>query len=381
MREFLAEGVLRMRRRGPPRVLGPYAEPGGFRLIVVEDCARRSLLLRTREEALGVQAALSEQMQRPPVHILDDVLAEWTAERVRSEECQPETASHQLGRLRLFLAEKLRRDIAEVLPEQAAKLYEELTITPSPKTGVPLSAASHRFTLAAAKQFFQWATRRGYVQKNPFQDVRPTGKVHAGKPQLRIDEARRFVAAAEKEFLDHGTPLAVGALLALLMGLRTGEVLDRVVRDVDNDGHNLWIDAGKTRNARRHLEVPQLLRPLLLRLAADKPPTAPLFAGADGGVPTRQAMHRLVRRLCARAQVPQVCTHSLRGLYATLAVRSGAVTHAVAASLGHHSFEVTTRHYAEPEAVADATTARVLEVLGPGTPAAAQAVKRRNPVA
>jgi len=356
-----------MRRRGPPRVLGPYAEPGGFRLVIVENCARRSVFLPTREEALQVQAALTAEMERPPVHILGDTLDEWTAERVRAGQCLPGTAEHQLSRLHLFLASQLGRDIAELDAEKAAKLYEGLTTTPSAKTGAPLSAASHRFTLATAKNFFHWATERGYIRQNPFQAVRPLGKVRAGKPQLRIDEARRFVATAQKEFAETGAPLAVAALLALLMGLRTGEVLARVVRDVDDGGRNLWIDAGKTRHARRHLEVPALLQPLLLQLAAGKLPSAPLFAGADGRVPTRQTLHRMVARLCERAQVPRVCTHSLRGLYATLAVRSGAVTHAVAASLGHHSFAVTERHYADPEAVADASMSRVAEVLSLST--------------
>ena len=82
----------------------------------------------------------------------------------------------------------------------------------------------------------------------------------------------------------------------------------------------------------------------------------------------------MVRRLCQRAGVPAVCTHSLRGLWATLAVQSGAVSHAVAASLGHQSFEMTERHYAQGSAVANAATARVLGLLG-GEPHAA----RRSP--
>ena len=71
----------------------------------------------------------------------------------------------------------------------------------------------------------------------------------------------------------------------------------------------------------------------------------------------------MVRRLCQRAGVPTVCTHSLRGLWATLAVQSGAASHVVAANLGHHSFQVTERHYAQGAAVKNAATARVLGVL------------------
>ena len=55
----------------------------------------------------------------------------------------------------------------------------------------------------------------------------------------------------------------------------------------------------------------------------------------------------------------QVCVHSLRGLYATLAVESGAISETVAKSLGHSSFNMTERHYAQPSAVSNSRSARV----------------------
>lgn len=45
-------------------------------------------------------------------------------------------------------------------------------------------------------------------------------------------------------------------------------------------------------------------------------------------------------------------------------MESGAASHAVAANLGHHSFAVTERHYAQRDAVANAATARVLGMIG-----------------
>ena len=84
------------------------------------------------------------------------------------------------------------------------------------------------------------------------------GKVNAGKPQLRIEEARQFTAAALDYFEETQHPLAIGALLALTLGLRTSEVIKRVVRDLDDGARYLWIDSGKTASARRHLEVPEL---------------------------------------------------------------------------------------------------------------------------
>ncbi len=64
---------------------------------------------------------------------------------------------------------------------------------------------------------------------------------------------------------------------------------------------------------------------------------------------------------CKKAGVPRVCTYSLRGLWATLAVQSGAVSHAVAESLGHPFFAIPQKHYEQQEAVRNAALARVLD--------------------
>lgn len=53
----------------------------------------------------------------------------------------------------------------------------------------------------------------------------------------------------------------------------------------------------------------------------------------------------------------------LRGLWATLGVESGAAESAVATALGHGSFEITARHYAQPEALTDARSDRVAGFL------------------
>lgn len=208
--------------------------------------------------------------------------------------------------------------------------------------------------------------------------MKPVGRVKAGKPQLRIEEARRFTSAAIGYFEETQKPLAIGVLLALTMGLRTSEVMQRVARDLDDGGRCLWIDVGKTDNARRRLDVPEPVQPYLNQLAVGKGPDALLFGvSRRGGPRRRQKMWEMVRRLCQRARVPSVCAHSLRGLWATLAVQSGAVSHAVAASLGHHSFAMTQRHYAQDSAVANAATARVLGALTSEGPVAQSSARQQ----
>jgi integrase len=159
-----------------------------------------------------------------------------------------------------------------------------------------------------------------------------------------------------------GNPGAVAVALQLSLGLRSREVLGRRVRDLDEGGTVLLITHGKTANARRRPEVPDFLRPHLLKLAASKPADAFLFGAGPSGKPRLTGfLIRQVHKVCEHAGVPKVCAHSLRGLHATLALRQGVSSQAVASALGHGSFAVTARHYADPTQLLNT---RVRAVLG-----------------
>lgn len=357
-----------MRRKSPPRVMGPYLERGKWRIVVVENGQRRAFFFSSQEEALKLRSDFTKAVSPSLSRKLVDVIEERTAARLRNATCKPETVKSQEARLRLFLASYLDKDVAVLTPRAAAAHYQRYVERPSAKTGQSLSAASHQLDRLLAQELYAWAVKRGYLGTNPFQTVKAIGKLKAGKLQLRIDEARLFTKTAMQLFEEQNRPLAIGALTALMMGLRTSEVLRRVVRDLDDGARYLWIDQGKTKNARRHLEVPAPLQPYLLRLAHGKRPDEPLFGfGARVNRPhCQQAMQYTVAAICRRAGVPRVCPHSLRGLWATLAVGSGIASHTVAESLGHHSFAITKKHYAQPAAITNAGTARVASVLENG---------------
>lgn len=107
-----------------------------------------------------------------------------------------------------------------------------------------------------------------------------------------------------------------------------------------------------------------LLRPRLLLRTIGKQPEDYLFGVASTGRPkSRQVLHYAVRRVCTAAGIPIVCPHSLRGLWATAGVRSGALSHAVAAALGHGSFKVTAKHYVQPGTLDGARTERLVQML------------------
>lgn len=330
----------------PPRIYGPYSARNGYRLVIVEGSARKSIVAPTKEAAeklrTDIEDALRQRSDRPLAEALQgyqDYL-----QRVRGAV----TASHITRAIERFLGERI--GLCSITPARAAALYEAETRRVIESKGRVVAAASHRTLLGQCKRFYSWAIEQGYIAHNPFADVKPVGKPKVGKTQLRIDEARRFVLLA-LEKANQGDIAATAALIALMLGMRASEVLCRVVRDLDDGGRVLWINRGKTDNARRRLEVPEVLRPFLAFMAIGRQPEELLFGESPVrlGMPLSDAwLWRHVQRLCKEAGVPTVSTHSLRGLHSTLALEAGATSTAVAAALGHGSFQITAKHYADP---------------------------------
>lgn len=344
------------------RVLGPYRNRSGFRVIVVEGGRRKSITAATHEQALSLREDLLRQIAGQPDCTLAQALAEYAEYLLRERGILPQTA-HELHRaLERFLP--LSAPLRSITPELARRLYasECQRIT---ARGTAVAADTHRALLRRVRAFFRWTQEREYTQENPFAAVQAAGKSRAGKAQLRIDEARKFLQTA-REQAEKGDAAAVGVLMMLLLGLRCGEVLGCAARDIDDSGHILWIPRGKTKNARRRLQLPTLLRPLLLTLASGKSASALLFGtNRQGGPRHRNYLWFKVRALCIDAGVPRVCSHSLRGLHSTLALEAGATAQLVAAALGHASFAVTARHYADPDALEGVRARRVAAELSP----------------
>jgi integrase len=270
---------------------------------------------------------------------------------------KPGTVEDTMYRLGVFFphGEVMLRD----LNGKTCGGYYEALRTRKTRLGQPFSVDSHRNILAEAKSFLRWCTvKKKWLSRNPLEEVEGVGKRRHGKAQLRVDEARKWLAKAT-DLADDGEEGALAAMLALVMGMRANEIVSRVVRDLDDDAKLLWIPDSKTEAGRRTLRVPALLQPFLRELAKGKSPDAKLF-----GHHWRDWVRKWVRRICEGANVPKVTAHGMRGLHSTLAVEHGVSAEVVAASLGHESSTTTIQSYVKPEAVAGAQQRRALAVLG-----------------
>ena len=260
-----------------------------------------------------------------------------------------------LWRLGVFFPDA-EMPLAALNPPKCAAYYKALRERTT-KYGKPLAVDSHRNILAEARTFLKWCMGRSLLRANPLEGVQGTGKRRHGKPQLRIDEARKWQAKAV-ELAEEGEDGAIAALVTLVMGLRAGEVVNRIVRDLDDEGRLLWIPDSKTEAGKRTLQVPEFLRAYLCALAKGKRAEDLLFGYHDRNWP-----RKWVKKICRAAKVPQVTAHGMRGLHGTLAVETGLSAHAVAAALGHESVTTTLQSYAKAGAGSGARQQRVLTVL------------------
>ena len=291
-------------------MLGPYRNRGRYRLVVRDEGGRKSVVAPSLAAALALKAELERALAAEVRAALGLPALIGAYGRHLRDRTSPEQAAAQVAALaRLFRG--VPGPAAALSPERAQALYRAETERVSARTGRRLAPDSHRLTLSRARALFRFAVAERITAHNPFDAVRPVGVRRAGKPQLRIDEARAWLGAALSAAAG-GDALALAAALLLLLGLRSGEVLARTARDVDDDGQVLWVPRGKTRHARRRLLVPASVRGLLLALARGRAPDALLFGACpDGGPRPRASMHKKVRALCDRAGVPRVCPHSL----------------------------------------------------------------------
>ena len=179
----------------------------------------------------------------------------------------------------------------------------------------------------------RWLVKRGYLSKPPCEDVEKVGRANRGKGRLTIDEARKLANyCLALAVTDSG---ALGALLTMGLGLRSGEIRGVAPKDIDDEGRVLAVrrEVTKSKDGRR-LVIPEWLRGIV---SAERFP----LGLSKNGLLSR------VRTLRRCAKVPEVSAHGLRGTHATLAATAETTSEYVAASLGHTSPIVTERHYAQ----------------------------------
>lgn len=357
--------------RRPPsamRIEGPFRHGSGYRCRVLTASGPRWCPVRpTRDHAYRMaEQVVSIAMQDGQLSVKDAVKAYLDYQTAKGNRTGSVTTSGHV--LRRFFGSMLDQPLHKITPQRGADLYEKLRTGRGERTGEAISASTHRGNLSQAKTFLAWCVERGWLRANPLDKVKPVGQKRHGKPQLTINEARLLYGVCLREAERDDGALAV--LLALMMGLRAGEIVSRTVRDLDDGGRLLRVMPNealgfvpKTSRSKRAVPVPQVLQPLLLARTRHKLPGALLLVAEGGGAHWRDWVSEQTRRLCRLTGVPVVCAHSLRGVASTAAVEAGVAVEAVASLLGHGSSRMTRQSYIRPGTVEQAEREQTQRVL------------------
>jgi integrase len=335
------------------RVHGPYKHGNKWRLVRIDGMGGQHVVSRpdwTGPEGFERAKRAAEALRRTANNT---TVAEAVSAYLETLQVRPGTLATERHRLTAFLRlAESDPSMRSLTPDRAAGLFalREAEVRPDTLAG----------ELSTVSRWARWCRREGRLSLNPFDGLEVRGPRAAGKPQLdNLSEARRFLGTC----LEEDSLPGVAAVLALLTGMRASEITSLTCRDIDDGGRLVWIRKAKTKRGVRRLRVPELLAPILARLAEGREPTNRLWGDVD-----RHWLHYHVTRLCDVAKVPRVTPHGLRGTWATFAVEA-ADTKVVAATLGHDA-RVTLSHYARPGADQSRAAGHVALELGatPGVP-------------
>ena len=347
------------------QIYGPYPpDKGRKRWRVQIRCeitrSKKSVTFATEAEARQFIPALRGEIDSPlSTHAAIDLFVEH-----KSLAVNPASAKSISRRLYAFLPDVPVRSIGE---STAESIYDAFTRVEG-RFG-KIKPATHHAALKVAKELFSFLVRKRLVRANPFSSVQPIGRPNCGKPQPNETEAKKLDAVlfSAAKAQDEG---ALALLVQLYLGLRSSEVLKLEVGAVEREGQKVSVVRGKTRNARRSLDLHPDVAELLWRICKGRPASERVFATHLGTAPKTDYLYKRLQKFCALAGIKTYCPHSLRGLHSSLALVAGATSHDVAKSLGHASFSTTARHYADPSAIANAKTKRVAAALRASPPTA-----------
>jgi integrase len=248
--------------------------------------------------------------------------------------------------------------------------------------GISGRAASQ--TYRVLHRCFAVAVRWGYLSENPCDRVVPPAYQPPAVELPHVDDlAKLFWHCLESD--DDYAPL-VG--LALLTGLRLGEITALRWDDVDIEAGRLsvvragqriasrWVEVEpKTRAGRRVVPIGELGVRLLKRqkavVARRKLQAGPawqehrlVFPATDGRPLSPDRVSAAMRRLCRAAGIPRLRFHQLRHGSASLALAAGIPLPDVSQRLGHADPSITARVYSHALSDGRRTAEAIERALG-----------------
>jgi integrase len=242
-----------------------------------------------------------------------------------------------------------------------------------------------RFVLAKIASGLGWECADHY--RNLLSKVYETGKkwgYHSGPNPAAGVELPEKIPVREKHILElEEIPRLINVLvepvrtmvrLALLTGLRIGEILGLEWKNVDFATGQIRVTRGyyrgtmgspKTKCSRRSVPLPEALKPVLLQLREKSPNPEELVFHTNKGTPYNDSnlLHRELKPAGRKLGMSWLNWHTLRRTHATLFQFAGGSLRDAQAQLGHSKMSTTLEIYTLPIPEQQRITVEKLSVL------------------
>ena len=274
---------------------------------------------------------------------------------------KPKNAKNQRAQLDWWNAQLGNLKLADVTPAKVAECRDRLLTTPtvrgklrSPSTAVRyLAVLSHAFSIAMR----EW----GWVDGNPCRKVTKPKESRGRVRFLDESERGRLLEACRQSTSTMLYPIVV---LALMTGMRRGEIMGLRWQDVDLDDACLTLH--QTKNGERRV-IPLVGRALQLlqeRRAGRLDDAELVFPGRS----LRRALEfrRPWLRALERAAIYDFRFHDLRHTAASYLAMQGCTTLDIAELLGHKTLQMVKRYSHLSTAHARASLLKLDSVVFPG---------------
>ena len=130
-------------------------------------------------------------------------------------------------------------------------------------------------------------------------------------------------------------------LIIYSAGLRLGEVVNLLCRDINISRRHIHIKGGKGKKD-RYVALAESVMPFLEEYKKQYTPKRWLFEGQHGGQYSKRSVQNILKKAVIKSRVnPYATVHTLRHSYATHCVENGHPQKAIQDALGHASSETT----------------------------------------
>ena len=330
---------------------------------------QRKKTFRTKKEAEAFLSTTLHEIKRgvyiePNAQTLGDYLAYWL-ENYAKHNVRPTTLRSYEQLIRVHLLPALGHVPLQNLQPSQLQAFYATKLKGGRGDGRPggLSPRTVRYLHALLREALDQAVKWDWVPRNVADAAEPPRAVRPQVQTWTAQEARRFLAVAE------GDTYSPVWLLALLTGLRRGEILGLRWKDVDLEraslhihqnlveiGSQLRFQEPKTASSRRHValtpasvvaltehQVVQAEKRSLLGPAWRDNDL--VFTVGDGGPIAPRNLTRRFAQLVHKAGLPRIRLHDLRHTHATALLKDGVHAKVVSDRLGHASIAITLDTY------------------------------------